>query len=154
MAVKRDPRAGLSLLDVMIVVAIIGLLSGIAIPSVQKSRKSARDMKFVSDIRTAVQSFEQYSMLNATYPADQVPGVPPPEMAGYLPRMDWTARTSIGGLWDWDYQRFGVKAGVSVYRPDRTDDDMAKIDKRFDDGSLASGMFRQRSEGYIYVIEQ
>jgi type IV pilus assembly protein PilA len=147
-------KQGLSMIDVMIVVMIIGLLSAMAIPFVRKSQRTARDMRFVADLRTAAQAFEQYSMFNAGYPPDCVPAEVPAGMSEYLPKMDWTARTSIGGFWDWDYQRFGVKAGVSVYQPDRTTDEMIAIDSRLDDGSLAAGLFKSRSEGYIYIVEK
>jgi len=110
-------------------------------------------MKFVSDVRSAVQAFEQYGMFNAGYPPDCIPAKFPSGMGEYLPKMDWSAKTAIGGYWDWDYQQFGVKAGVSVYRPDRTGGEMGAIDKRLDDGNLAQGMFRSRSDGYIFVVE-
>jgi prepilin-type N-terminal cleavage/methylation domain-containing protein len=150
-ALRRD---GFTLLDMMIVILIIGLLSAIAVPAVRKSQKNARDMRFVSDVRSAAQAFEQYSMFNAGYPSDCIPGEIPSGMGEYLPKMDWTERTTIGGFWDWDFQQFGVKAGVSVYRPDRTDEEMAVIDKRLDDGALNGGSFRSRSQGYIYIVEQ
>ena len=38
-------------------------------------------------------------------------------MSGEFAAAKWTAATSVGGQWDWDYQQFGFTAGISVYRP-------------------------------------
>jgi hypothetical protein len=43
---------------------------------------------------------------------------------------------------------------VSVYQPDRTTAEMADIDKIIDDGNLSTGVFRQRSNGYIFILQQ
>jgi len=75
-------------------------------------------------------------------------------MSNYLEHIDWAGRTPIGGKWDWDRGVFGVAAGVSVYQPDLTPAQMRRIDARMDDGNLKSGMFRQRSQGYISIIEE
>jgi hypothetical protein len=76
-------------------------------------------------------------------------------MGTYLDRFPWEDDTSIGGQWDWDYQQYqyGCSAGVSVFQPSRTDDEMLEIDRSIDDGNLYAGAFRKRSGGYIYVIE-
>ena len=56
---------------------------------------------------------------------------------------------------DWDFlqYQFGGRAGVSVYQPQWTDADMAEIDSKLDDGSLSTGCFRKRTDGYIYIIQ-
>jgi len=74
-------------------------------------------------------------------------------MAPYLAKMAWFERTPIGGQWDWDNGQFGFKAGVSVYQPDRTPQEMREIDAMIDDGDLATGGFRSRTDGYISIIE-
>lgn len=150
----KSNRNGFTLVDVMIVVLIIGLLSGIAVPFIAKSRKTAKDTMFISEMRTVVHAFQQYSMLNADYPTEKSPGIMPAEMSEYLPRMDWSATTSIGGKWDWDHKMFGYRAGVSVYKPSRTDDEMSKIDDRVDDGNLSSGEFRKRTDGFMHIVEE
>ena len=44
-------------------------------------------------------------------------------------------------------------AGLSVYQPNRTRAQMKNLDKEIDDGDLATGVFREHENGYIYVIE-
>jgi hypothetical protein len=70
-----------------------------------------------------------------------------------LSAVHWTEPTPIGGQWDWDFLQYGAIAGVSVFMPDLTEAQMARIDARIDDGDLTTGIFRRRSSGYIYVME-
>ncbi len=145
---------GYTLLEVMIVVAIIGLLAAVVIPSLLRARMAALRTTFINDLRIAHDAFALQSMANGGYPPDQTPGVVPPGMEESLRRMQWTRPTPIGGQWDWDYQQFGFKAGVSVYHPGWTDDEMADIDSRIDDGNINTGLFRKRNDGFIYILEQ
>jgi type II secretory pathway pseudopilin PulG len=142
------------MLDIMIVVLIIGLLSAIAVPLVSRTRRQARNTLFITEVRTIAHAVEQYGMVSARLPADKTPGVIPEGLADFLPRFDWAAPTPIGGRWDWDYGVFGFKAGVSVYRPDRTDAEMTEIDRKLDDGNLNGGIFRRRTDGYISIVEK
>ena len=70
-------------------------------------------------------------------------------------RLNWAETTSLGGYWDWDYNQlqFGCRAGISVYTPQWTDEQMREIDARIDDGNLSTGSFRKRSGGYIWAVE-
>jgi prepilin-type N-terminal cleavage/methylation domain-containing protein len=146
-------RQGFTLVEIMIAIGIIALLAAIAVPAFAKMRRTAQDKKFIADIRTISHAFEEYATANPTYPADGTPGVVPPEMAGSMPRIDFTQVTSIGGQWDWDKGVFGYVAGISVYQPSRTDSEMEDIDAALDDGVLTTGTFRKRTDGFIYVIE-
>jgi type IV pilus assembly protein PilA len=147
-------REGFTLVEIMIVVAIIGLLIAIAVPAFFQYRRDSENALFVNALRIGADSFRSYMIKHDVYPADRNPAQVPVGMAGYLANMDWTAPTPIGGLWDWDFNVFGVKAGLSAYLPDRTDAEMAQIDAIIDDGNLSTGDFRKRSQGYIYIIER
>jgi prepilin-type N-terminal cleavage/methylation domain-containing protein len=146
-------KSGFTLIEIIIVVGIIGLLAGIGIPKILKSANQTRDTCFIKEIQYASTAFIQYVLDHDAYPADKTPGIIPNGMAGYLTTFDWSEETTIGGQWDWDYNVFGIKAGISVHRPERSPAQMQKIDAVIDDGNLATGHFRRRSGGYIYVIE-
>jgi len=145
--------SGFTLVEVMVVTAIVGLLAGIAVPGFQKARENAQNGAFIADLRTAVSAFELYAIECGKYPADTTPGLIPAGMSDYLKKMNWKAETPIGGKWDWDYGVFGVTAGVSVKGPTATRQQLLTLDEHLDDGNLATGIFRARAGGYISVIE-
>lgn len=137
----------------MIVVMIIGLLALLAYPAISGSKTNARGARFINDLRQARAIFAMAAMENGVYPAEAAPGVIPTGMDQALKPIHWTETSPIGGRWDWDYQQFGVTAGVSIYQPDLTVDQMQKIDARVDDGDLTKGAFRRRTGGYIFILE-
>ena len=152
MKVSRSKR-GFTLVEIMIVVAIIGLLSALSIPNVFKAGQRTRSIRFAKDIQTASHAFMEYSLETGSYPSDKTPGIMPTDMAPYLTELSWLEETTIGGKWDWDYDVFGVTAAVSVTDPKWDDDLMTEIDVVLDDGNLSTGEFRKRSGGYMYIIE-
>ncbi|MDP9098356.1 MAG: type II secretion system GspH family protein [Verrucomicrobiota bacterium] len=146
---------GFTLVEIMIVVAIISLLAVIALPSFLRARERTRKTKFVNALRVARDAADLYVTEHNGYPPDVTRGVLPAGMATYFNgKFDWTAPTSIGGKWDWDYKVFGFTAGVSVVAPDKTPEEMTEIDVMIDDGDLETGAFRQTSPGrYTWILE-
>ena len=146
-------RGGFTLVEIMIVVAIIGLLAAIAIPSFAKARNEAKVSSFLNDVRLIGDYLEQYAMDTGNYPADRNAAETPDGSAEYLKSLDWTEATPAGGQWDWDYNVFGLVAGISVVNPNH--DMMVRADARMDDGNLATGAFRQLFAGrYTHVLEE
>jgi len=153
MKIVCKTKSAFTLVELMIVVAVIGLLTAIALPLFAKSREGARNARYVGDLRVARQAFILYSMEQSRYPADTTPGIMPAGMQSYFGEFNWTGDTVIGGKWDWDYRVFGVTAGVSVYQPPALMAQMTAIDKIIDDGNLSTGSFRSRSAGYVSILE-
>ena len=67
---KRQARAGFTLIEIMIVVAIIALLAAVAIPNVLRGRTSANESAAISNLRALVSSLEMYRSVNNVYPDD------------------------------------------------------------------------------------
>ena len=65
-----------------------------------------------------------------------------------------TRGSAIGGRWDWDSSSVGIRAGVTASGNDLDLADLRQVDRKLDDGNLATGMFRKTGAGgYTYVIE-
>ncbi len=140
----------------MIVVAIIALLAVIAVPSFLRARQRSQNAKFINALRVAADAIDLYAIENpGRYPADVYASILPPELVGYLDQtLDWTAPTPIGGNWDWDFNVFSIKAGVTVDSPGVNVEQLTEIDRQFDDGDLSTGRFRiTAANRYSCIIE-
>jgi prepilin-type N-terminal cleavage/methylation domain-containing protein len=151
---RRD--SGFTLVEMMIVVAIVALLAAIAVPAFVGARQRSQNAKFINALRVASDAITLYAIENGgRYPADVNRGVVPAGMASYLDQsFDWTALTPIGGRWDWDFNRPGAKAAVSVVGSPATATQMREIDAMWDDGDLNTGRFREMDDDrYADVVE-
>jgi type IV pilus assembly protein PilA len=148
---------GFTLVEMMIVVAIISLLAALALPGFMRSRQQTQNSRFMNALRVATHAVETYAAEhNGAYPADVNRGVLPSTLASYLDAtLDWTAPTPIGGSWDWDFNVFSVRAAISVVDPGATQERMQEIDTKIDDGDLATGSFQDKGSGrYSLIIER
>lgn len=64
----RNKRQGFTLVEIMIVVAIIGLLAAIAMPSFAKARRNAQVAAQMNDLRILEDAFQLYAMENKGFP--------------------------------------------------------------------------------------
>ena len=69
---KLMRRSGFTLVELMIVVAVIAVVASIAIPSLQAARKSANETRAISFLRTASTVNEQYRTRYQTYPVSEL----------------------------------------------------------------------------------
>lgn len=150
----KQRHTGFTLVEVMIVVAIIALLAAIAVPNFVHAREKSRNAAFMSDLRTASGAFHMYAIENRGYPPNAGAGVLPTGMAPYLGSFPWVHGTPLGGRWNWDNNLFGYRAGVAVGNPQASDGQLNEIDAKIDNGDLNSGLFRTRPGGYVYIIEE
>ena len=65
---KRSAERGFTLVEIMIVVAIIALLAAIAIPNVLRGRTTANETASIGNLRALVSSAEMYRSVNSIYP--------------------------------------------------------------------------------------
>ncbi len=151
----KSKRSAFSLIEIMIVIAILLDLATIALPAFIRSRNMAQEARYVSDLRTAAGAFEMYAAENNTYPAASAPGVTPSGMNNYLGDFAWSADNSIGGQWVWTPGFQQCTAAIVTQFQNPIDElMMADIDTKIDDGVLATGSFREADvSNYYYIIE-
>jgi len=165
MKTQREIDGGFTLVEIMVVVAIIALLMAIAIPNFARAREVSNENRFINNLRVIGDAFDMYTADYGGYPPDGFPaswnnldGMRP-----YLTRVKWTENTPIGGTWDWDNsQTFGMAGarvtGITVHSPPQTSNTgrqtLVEIDRKFDNGDITTGVFIQRNNGsgYIYVL--
>lgn len=152
-APPRRRTGGFTLVEIMVAVVIIGILALLLMPALQKSRLASANNRFISDLRVFAQAFESYSVLNGSWPPNAGSGTVPAGMEGDIRRTNWAIPNSVGGLWNWDNNNFGITAGISTTGVTHTDAQMLAIDRRIDDGDLTTGLFQKIGARFTYILE-
>ncbi|NMB48032.1 prepilin-type N-terminal cleavage/methylation domain-containing protein [Candidatus Kuenenbacteria bacterium] len=68
MIFKKTDNRGFTLIELLIVIAIIGLLSTLAIAALKNAQAKSRDIKRIADIRQLMTALELYYDQNKIYP--------------------------------------------------------------------------------------
>ena len=84
---RRDPTAGVTLIEMMIVLVIIGIVAAMVVPNVIGRPDQARVTVAKTDMRTIAASLEMYRLDNRTYPstAQGLPALASPPLEPPLP---------------------------------------------------------------------
>lgn len=151
---SRPHSFAFTLLEIMIVVAILADVVLIALPSFIRARNLSQNSHFINDLRTASGAFEMYAAEHGRYPADSPASVTPAGMEVYLNGMPWEALNALSGTWDWQPNVDGAVAQIYTRLPAANDARMVDVDERMDNGVLTTGNFRRRAgTAYSFVIE-
>jgi prepilin-type N-terminal cleavage/methylation domain-containing protein len=81
---RRKEAGGFTLIEVLIVVAVIGIIAAIAIPAFLKLQTRSKTATIATDYHTFRDTVMVYSADFNKFPPDAGPGVFPPEMLDYL----------------------------------------------------------------------
>lgn len=153
---RADSR-GFTLVEIMVVVVIVGLLAALAIPAFQRVQRASQNARAVSDFRVFAQAFEIYNTQNGGWPPNAGAGAVPTGMNKDFKEDTWkAAATVIGGRWNWDVDRAEFKAGISISGATASDEQLAQIDAKLDDGNLSTGLFQKIASGptrVSYILE-
>jgi prepilin-type N-terminal cleavage/methylation domain-containing protein len=84
MQVKTNRKHGFTLVEIMIVVAIIGLLAAIAIPNFVKARTSAQKNACINNLRQIDGAIEQWALEQKVRQGQAVVTVGSPSILDYL----------------------------------------------------------------------
>ena len=145
---------GFSLLEIMIVVTIIGIFISIVVPGIDQTREAAQNTRLINDWRTFSTAYKQYALEIGDFPDDAEPGAIPTGMDDFLRNSQWIEGAFMGGNWDWDFNKYGITAGVSLVGSSISARQMADLDERIDDGDLGTGELQLiAANRYSLIIE-
>lgn len=153
---RAPRRAAFTLVEIMIVVAVIGLLAAIAIPNFVRARNVSQGVRVANDLRIFGDGFAVYSFEKGTYPPDSHEVLPSvPDIEQYVDAARFTAPTVIGGRYNWEGPDSYPYAGVSVSGSSLSVAELRRVDQVVDDGDLDTGNYRRPSNGrFTYIIEE
>lgn len=172
----RSRRAGFSLVELIITMAIITILAGLVSLRAGKFTESARVTRAVSDLKSMAKALNVVHADMGVYPVDVVrnidPGlndvarVPAARRSSWKgPYVDrWPSENAWGGGFDyeyWNYSGFnfdgvaGNEVLISLREGNMTREMMDKVDAAMDDGNGNTGMVRHNGVNWLgyYVGE-
>ncbi len=150
---KFGEMLAFTLVEMMIAVVIVGLLASFAIPAFRRANTKSMNSRLLNDYRIHAEAFKRYALETGNYPPDGGFGSMPAGMDEYLPST-WLD-SPAGGQWIWDYNQWGITAGISIRNPSVGTQQMALLDAQLDDGDLATGYFRKvNADRFTLVIEE
>ena len=123
---SKHRRRGFTLVELLVVTAIVGILTGLAIPNLRTVLLRARATELAGDMEVVRVATLSYNAERLTWPEESSTGTVPPDLASFLPEgfsfsrdgyeLDFENWDIPGGLpGDPDTRRL---IGVSVVVPD------------------------------------
>jgi prepilin-type N-terminal cleavage/methylation domain-containing protein len=149
--VRRN--AGFTLVEIMLVCAVIALVAAIGVPAWIRARKRAQATKLVNELRTIADAFQLYNSETRHLPPDSDPATIPAGMEPYMPSQStWTTEAPGGGHWYWVNAEFrGFNGIFGVHNPGLTPEQKLQIDTNLDDGVADTGGVFTDIDGWVYV---
>lgn len=156
-----NPRAqaGLTLVEMMIVILVIAILAAAAIPQFQNVSEEVKQKKVANNLRTILDGCVRYKLKTGLEVPDTSSGTWHPDFEGFIDRDSFEKRTPVEGVYDTDddlgvTSAFGVHFLTGAGTP-KDDAYMTEVDALVDDGDLSTGGFRKLGDArYYYILTQ
>lgn len=157
------PRRGFTLIEILIVVAILGILAALIVPQFTDASASASRANFTANLRhlhkVASVYFELHDALPQQGAGEPMPAIPPELFAAAGEGGNFPARTELGGYWHVGRIGMSGEFGVGVWWPtDNGGQNVIRgvaVDEEIDDGDPATGRFRfaTATQQYYLLVE-
>jgi len=154
----RRNEKGFTLVEIMIVFAVIALIASIAIPSWQRARKRSQADALINELRVTGDAFQVYSTEKGSLPPTSANfSVVPTGMSSYMPKNStWAGTSPTGGYWVyWNFTPTGVwgfNGIIGVYNPNFDPDQLTQIDTSLDDGDPNNGGIHTTNGWVFYGV--
>lgn len=152
----KNRSHGFTLIELMIVMLILGILASLVIARVRVATDDASRATFLTNIRAFAEAAQRYRLATNEYLPETESGVVPVGFETYIKPEGWVQRTPIGGMWDVEFNTFGVTSALGIHftGTDAQPDDvyMQEIDASMDDGDLTTGDFQKLAADRFYLI--
>ncbi|MEM9166776.1 MAG: prepilin-type N-terminal cleavage/methylation domain-containing protein [Planctomycetota bacterium] len=134
-------NAGFTLLELVIVVVVLGVLAGVAVPRITHAGANARVNAAAKEFRQFEMALRLYHAHHGAFPPNQLSGVYPPELEGYYDEAYFNRAPPFGYEWDWN-PAHGPYPHIAMVG-DLNQDLVQRFDERFDDGDTGSGSIQR-----------
>jgi prepilin-type N-terminal cleavage/methylation domain-containing protein len=145
----RRARRGFSMIELMTVMAVLGLLAALGIPRYHDMKRRAYSANIMSDFNVVRVAAYNYYGDNNSYPPDGSAGTPPPALRPYLPKdfsFDNGQYTLDYDVWPSPFNPAQIIVGVTVTSGDQALVNMVARNVQ------AGGMGISVGNGYTYIF--
>lgn len=108
-------NTGFTLLELLVVLAIIGLLTSFILPTISMAREKAYYARALSDFRSINTSIQFYQNDNSGFPADASRDIPP-GLEEYISPGLWPEASWPGSVFDWENWDDPDSPGEKIYQ--------------------------------------
>lgn len=163
----RLGSGGFTLIELMVVIAILGILAAIAVPNYIRYRKKAQISEIASNLKNFKTGFIAYAVDTGDFPDDSHTdtgpyGLPNTEIEDYIMLHEWVTPTALGGRYNWEgantywptYPNGSGYIGISIDGATAPQKDLRFLDGLLDDGNLLTGTFRKIGSRYTLIIDE